>query len=104
MVVALDITCDNMTCSTCDRYEFRWKNLYNWVAIITLTVETVQLSTFSFQALQASTSAADTSADQDKDGGGGYISSGLLPVMFLNAATVLKDNIHRVSDGTLLLP
>lgn len=84
---------------------FRWANLRNIVAVLSLTVEAVQLVLFSVQTLDAgqvsrkqdpdpAATASDSSPDSaTKHGGGGTFGPAFVPWLFLNAVGFLSENI-----------
>lgn len=86
---------------------FRWRNFRNLIAVISLTVEAVQLVLFSVQTLDAadvirkpdadatsSSSSSDSSTDSStKHGGGGKFGPNFLPYLFLNFAGFVSDHI-----------
>ena len=86
---------------------FRWANFRNLVAVLSLTVEAVQLVLFSVQTLDttdvirkqdpdpsSSASPSDASSDSSaKHGGGGQFGPHFLPYLFLNFAGFVSDHL-----------
>lgn len=75
-------------------YRFRWSKWQNWVALLTLLVETMQLATFSLQTLNENTGSIDDAASSVKQGGGGFISDHIIPQLFLDIGGWLSQDIH----------
>jgi len=83
---------------------FRWKNLGNWIAIITLTVDFVQMCMWPLQRLQPDQDGASnkawntfgTSAEDDHSSGSSaidFVVQDLIPALFLR----LSDHMYQVT-------
>jgi hypothetical protein len=82
---------------------FRWTNVHNLVALLTLLIEAAQLIMFAVQTLDADTAHANTGADtpsidstDESRGGGGIFGPALMPVLFINIAAYLSNHIGYV--------
>jgi len=84
---------------------FRWSNVPNLIALVSLIIEALQLVLFSVQTLDQQTMQApsddltsDTvsAASDAAQGGGGDFGPAMLPILYVNLASYLTNNVHYV--------
>ena len=91
--------------------KFRWKNLGNWIAVITLTVDFVQMCVWPLQRLQPDNSGQKMANWQASDDGSqsssnafiDFLVQDLIPALFLRLSAHLYEITFFIAFGCVAL-